>query len=116
MNGHVPQRLGATEHQGLPCALIGTVARGLRLWVLGYSAFAWLDLGNFDYTGDEQIRRLLLMADGDLCTAVVDERKVCRRVMEGSQEHCGGDELSIIEVPAVSLGTVPGKKLRISRF
>ncbi|PHV10196.1 phosphotransferase [Chitinimonas sp. BJB300] len=48
----------------LPCGLIDfdTIAPGLRLWDLGYSAFAWLDLGNADYTGDEQIRRLCLLA------------------------------------------------------
>ncbi|EJJ29608.1 hypothetical protein [Rhizobium sp. CF142] len=39
-----------------------TLAPGLRLWDLGYFAFAWLDLGDDDYTGDEQIRRLEVVA------------------------------------------------------
>lgn len=39
-----------------------TVAPGARLWDLGYSAFSWLDLGNTDYSGDEQVRRLSVFA------------------------------------------------------
>ena len=35
---------------------------GLRLWDLGYFAFAWLNLGDDDYTGEEQIRRLEVVA------------------------------------------------------
>ncbi|GAA3109195.1 hypothetical protein GCM10010520_62170 [Rhizobium viscosum] len=48
----------------LPCGMIDfdTLAPGLRLWDLGYFAFVWLDLGNDDYTGDEQIRRLEVVA------------------------------------------------------
>ncbi|WP_168251308.1 phosphotransferase [Rhizobium ruizarguesonis] len=51
---------------GLPTGIIDfdTISPGLRLWDLGYSAFAWLDLGNPDYTGDEQIRRLFVFAKG----------------------------------------------------
>ena len=51
---------------GLPYALIDfdTIRPGMRLWDLGYSAFSWLDLGNPDYTGEEQVRRLTLFADG----------------------------------------------------
>ncbi|ASS56446.1 phosphotransferase [Rhizobium leguminosarum] len=51
---------------GLPTGIIDfdTIAPGLRLWDLGYSAFAWLNLGDPDYTGDEQIRRLLVFANG----------------------------------------------------
>ncbi|MBB3297374.1 hypothetical protein FHT80_000010 [Rhizobium sp. BK226] len=51
---------------GLPTGIIDfdTIAPGLRLWDLGYSAFTWLDLGNPDYTGDEQIRRLFVFAKG----------------------------------------------------
>ncbi|MBY3043727.1 phosphotransferase [Rhizobium leguminosarum] len=51
---------------GLPTGIIDfdTIVPGLRLWDLGYSAFAWLDLGNPDYTGDEQIRRLFVFAKG----------------------------------------------------
>jgi hypothetical protein len=40
-----------------------TIAPGLRLWDLGYSAFSWLDLGDPDYTGGEQHRRLSIFAD-----------------------------------------------------
>jgi hypothetical protein len=56
----------AVFRDGMPYGLIDfdTVAPGTRLWDLGYSAFAWLDLGDPDYTGDEQIRRLSLFADG----------------------------------------------------
>ena len=48
----------------LPCGIIDfdTLAPGLRLWDLGYFAFAWLDLGDEDYTGGEQIRRLDVVA------------------------------------------------------
>ncbi|MDZ5698400.1 phosphotransferase [Chelativorans sp. M5D2P16] len=55
----------AVFRDGLPYGLIDfhTMVPGLRLWDLGYSAFAWLDLGNPDYTGDEQIRRLSAMAE-----------------------------------------------------
>ncbi|MGO6875424.1 phosphotransferase [Rhizobium ruizarguesonis] len=51
---------------GLPTGIIDfdTISPGLRLWDLGYSAFTWLDLGNPDYTGDEQIRRLSVFASG----------------------------------------------------
>lgn len=55
---------------GLPIAMIDfdTVAPGMRLWDLGYSAFTWLDLGNPDYTGAEQIRRIeLFSASYDHC-------------------------------------------------
>lgn len=51
---------------GSPMGIIDfdTVAPGLRLWDLGYSAFTWLNLGSPDYTGDEQIRRLFVFAKG----------------------------------------------------
>jgi aminoglycoside phosphotransferase (APT) family kinase protein len=51
---------------GLPCAMIDfdTLAPGERLWDTGYSAFMWLDLGNPDYTGEEQARRLGVFAGG----------------------------------------------------
>lgn len=39
-----------------------TAAPGERLWDLGYAAFLWLDLGNRDYSGAEQARRLSLFA------------------------------------------------------
>ncbi|MCB1494245.1 MAG: phosphotransferase [Bauldia sp.] len=50
----------------LPYGLIDfdTLAPGLRLRDLGYSAFLWLDLGNPDYSGEEQVRRLTVFADG----------------------------------------------------
>ena len=47
-----------------PVAMIDfdTLAPGPRAWDLGYSAFTWLDLGNGDYAGSEQRRRLALFA------------------------------------------------------
>lgn len=56
----------AVFRDGKPYALIDfdTVRPGLRLWDLGYSASAWLDLGNDDYSGTEQIRRLGVFASG----------------------------------------------------
>ena len=55
----------AVFRDGLPNGLIDfdTLAPGTRLWDLGYSAFSWLDLGDPDYTGAEQIRRLTMFAD-----------------------------------------------------
>lgn len=55
----------AVFHQGLPYGIIDfdTMVPGLRLWDLGYSAFAWLDLGNPDYTGAEQVRRLSVFSE-----------------------------------------------------
>ena len=49
----------------LPYAIIDfdTIAPGLRLWDLGYSVWSWLDLGNPEYTADEQLRRLAVFAD-----------------------------------------------------
>lgn len=56
----------AVFRHGLPVALIDfdTLAPGLRLWDLGYSAFTWLDLGNDDYTPAEQRRRMAVFAHG----------------------------------------------------
>ncbi|MGV0878492.1 phosphotransferase [Martelella sp. FLE1502] len=56
----------AVFRDGLSIALIDfdTLAPGARLWDLGYSAFTWLDLGNDDYSGAEQLRRLAVFADG----------------------------------------------------
>jgi Ser/Thr protein kinase RdoA (MazF antagonist) len=56
----------AVFRKGLPYGLIDfdTIAPGLRLWDLGYSAFSWLDLGDPDYSGDEQIRRLSVFTRG----------------------------------------------------
>lgn len=44
----------------LPVAMIDfdTAQPGERLWDLGYSAFTWLDLGNYDHAPAEQVRRL----------------------------------------------------------
>ncbi len=39
-----------------------TIAPGLRLWDLGYSAWLWLDIGNPDHAAGEQMRRLALFA------------------------------------------------------
>lgn len=49
---------------GQPWGMIDfdTVAPGRRLWDIGYSAFLWLDLGNADYPGEEQRRRIDLFA------------------------------------------------------
>ncbi|AQZ53571.1 phosphotransferase [Martelella mediterranea] len=56
----------AVFRDGLPYAVIDfdTLAPGTRLWDLGYSAFTWLDIGNDDYSGAEQLRRLAVFADG----------------------------------------------------
>jgi Phosphotransferase enzyme family len=56
----------AVFRDDLPYGIIDfdTIAPGLRLWDLGYSAFTWLDLGNPTYTGGEQIRRLAVFAQG----------------------------------------------------
>ena len=53
-------------HEGHPYGIIDfdTAAPGLRLWDIGYSAWVWLDLGNPDYTGDEQRRRLAIFCGG----------------------------------------------------
>ena len=55
----------AVFRDGHPYAMIDydTVAPGSRLWDLGYSAFSWLDLGNDDYTGPEQVRRISAFAN-----------------------------------------------------
>jgi hypothetical protein len=55
----------AVFRDGMPYGIIDfdTVAPGLRLWDLGYSAFSWLKLGDPDYSGEEQIRRLAVFAD-----------------------------------------------------
>lgn len=55
----------AVFQDGLPYGIIDfdTLTPGLRLWDLGYSAFSWLDLGNDDYSGEEQERRLILFAE-----------------------------------------------------
>jgi hypothetical protein len=54
----------AVFRSAMPWAMIDfdTAAPGTRLWDLGYSAFSWLDLGNADYSGAEQIRRLRVFA------------------------------------------------------
>ena len=56
----------AVFRDGRPVAIIDfdTVHPGLRLWDLGYSASAWLDLASDDYSGAEQIRRLRVFATG----------------------------------------------------
>ena len=35
----------------------------MRLWDLGYSAWLWLDVGNAEYSPDEQLRRLSTFAE-----------------------------------------------------
>lgn len=64
----------AVFRNGMPYAIIDfdTIMPGLRLWDLGYSAFVWLDLGNSDYDGEMQIRRLSIFADAydlPICSA-----------------------------------------------
>lgn len=51
---------------GVPFGFIDfdTVKPGLRLWDLGYSACSWLDFGDDGYSGEEQIRRLRVFAQG----------------------------------------------------
>lgn len=58
--------LNAVFRSAVPSGLIDfdTIAPGLRLWDLGYSALGWLNLGNSDYSGDQQIRRLQVFAEG----------------------------------------------------
>ncbi len=55
----------AVFHAEMPYGIIDfdTVAPGMRAWDLGYSAFTWLNFGNSEYTGDEQIRRLIVFSD-----------------------------------------------------
>lgn len=55
----------AVFRRALPWAMIDfdTAAPGTRLWDLGYSAFSWLDLGDADYSGPEQLRRLRLFTE-----------------------------------------------------
>ncbi len=50
----------AVFRDGMPVALIDfdTARPGTRLWDLGYAAFAWLDLGNQDYSAATQVDRL----------------------------------------------------------
>lgn len=54
----------AVFRDGMPYAMIDfdTLAPGQRIWDLGYSAWTWLDIGNADYTSEEQLRRLALFA------------------------------------------------------
>jgi hypothetical protein len=49
---------------GIPVGLIDfdAVAPGTRLWDLGYAAWLWLDIGNREVSGREQLRRLRLFA------------------------------------------------------
>jgi Ser/Thr protein kinase RdoA (MazF antagonist) len=49
---------------GLPCGIIDfdTIAPGMRLWDVGYSAWLWLDIGDNAYSAEEQLRRLRLFA------------------------------------------------------
>ena len=56
----------AVFRHGLPVGIIDydTVKPGLRLWDIGYSAASWLDLGDDAYTGEQQIHRLRVFADG----------------------------------------------------
>lgn len=57
----------AVFSNALPCSIIDfdTIAPGLRLWDLGYSAWLWLGIGDpdCDYAADEQLRRLTVFKD-----------------------------------------------------
>jgi aminoglycoside phosphotransferase (APT) family kinase protein len=56
----------AVFRQDIPYGLIDfdTIAPGLRLWDIGYSALSWLDLGDPAYSADEQLRRLAVFTRG----------------------------------------------------
>ncbi len=56
----------AVFRDGCPVGIIDfdTARPGLRLWDLGYSAASWVDLGDQTYTGQEQVNRLRVFADG----------------------------------------------------
>lgn len=76
----------AVFRHDLPRGIIDfdTIKPGMRLWDLGYSAFAWLDLGNPDYKAEEQIRRLFVFADGygleDCPAAAIAVHTVARQI------------------------------------
>jgi Ser/Thr protein kinase RdoA (MazF antagonist) len=55
----------AVFQNGLPTGIIDldAIAPSIRLWDLGYSTWTWLDIGNDDYTADEQLRRINLFAN-----------------------------------------------------
>ncbi len=64
----------AVFRERMPVAMIDfdTARPGLRLWDLGYTAFAWLDLGNDEYDAAAQIGRLKVLAAAygeELCSA-----------------------------------------------
>lgn len=66
----------AVFQNNLPVALIDfdAAAPGTRLWDLGYSIFSWLNLGEDEYSGPEQLRRLELFVGAYLhpaCTAAL---------------------------------------------
>ncbi|WP_117196396.1 phosphotransferase enzyme family protein [Rhizobium terrae] len=87
----------AVFRDGVPYGIIDfdTVTPGPRLWDLGYSAFAWLDLGSPDYTGEEQVRRLAVFADGygkpDCSAAQVAVYAVARQTALASWARARGD-------------------------
>jgi hypothetical protein len=77
----------AVFRDGVPYALIDfdTIAPGSRIWDIGYSALSWLDLGNTDYSGDEQCRRLTVFFESyDLpgCKAIDIADSAIKRAKE----------------------------------
>jgi RimJ/RimL family protein N-acetyltransferase len=71
---------------GQPIAIIDfdAAAPGSRAFDLGYAAWLWLDVGAPNYSGDEQLRRLQLFADGygpgptiaELIDTMVDRQRI----------------------------------------
>lgn len=80
----------------VPSAVIDfdTIAPGPRLWDLGYSAWLWLDVGNPDYTADEQLRRLSTFVDAydfPACSrAETIARMIARQTALATQANAGG--------------------------
>jgi hypothetical protein len=86
---------------GEPVAMIDfdTAAPGERLWDLGYSAFTWLDLGNEELAGEEQIRRLGVFAQGyglaDCTVSRIAVYAVARQAgLAASTRACGKSQVA----------------------
>jgi hypothetical protein len=86
---------------GVPHAIIDfdTIAPGPRLWDLGYSAWLWLDVGNPEYTADEQLRRLAVFVDTygvPVCSAVhTTAYMIARQAALATQaKTCGASEMA----------------------
>jgi hypothetical protein len=84
-----------------PIAIIDfdTVQPGERLWDAGYSAFTWLDLGNDDYSANDQIRRLGVFAEGygasDCAVASLAVYALARQATLAASTHaCGKRDIA----------------------